>query len=61
MYRAYVLYAGDEPIGFSVCSLEQCPAEPHRLMGEADTYAEAETLAEEAFVDALFEWGNADA
>lgn len=58
MYRVYVLYAEDEPIGFSVCSLEQCPSEPHRLVGEAADYTEAETMAEDAFVDALFDWAN---
>lgn len=59
-YRAYVLYGDeDEPIGFNVCSLQQSPVEKHKQVGEADTQEEAETMAEDAYIDALFEWANA--
>lgn len=57
-FRAYVLYKGDEPIGFAVCSWDQCPDEEHEFIDTKPTQEEAESLAEDAFIDALFEWAN---
>lgn len=58
MYRAYVLYQNNEPAGFAVCSEDQYPEGHYQSVGHCETQGDAETLAEDAFIDALFVWAN---